>query len=352
MSFFQNVFLEEFKGNWVLGDRQYSLSYNIKANKGRSFDRIATFEEPVAGLYDLSGNDSTGDDASLLIIRFAYRDFRIFHTLTIDVAGAVPAQTTPVEIVNILNANNVFSTYFTASLTTWLNNTYPTRIVIESKKQGQIKFFIVNSGAEETLKFNKSAGIAQLPTYFSRHTVDNLPNFEDGIGSLTLLTRFITRNTIAAPTIVTSPNHGLKNGDTIAIANSNSNPVIDTNSVVVTVLTADTFSVPIAVGIAAGTRGVWAKLVDLGCITDAGFTLADTQRDYELLKGQSGLYVFKVQTVNANSQVLQCIEYNAGLGVGDLGRITIYTYTGAQTQPDTQIQMPYVLTAADILTPP
>lgn len=56
------------------------------------------------------------------------------------------------------------------------------------------------------------------------------------------------------PGVVTSIGHGLNTGDTIVISNSDSNPTIDGERVV-TVLSADTFSVPVNVATTAGTTG-------------------------------------------------------------------------------------------------
>lgn len=65
----------------------------------------------------------------------------------------------------------------------------------------------------------------------------------------------ITANTLANPTVVTSASHGLTTGDTIVIYDSNSTPTIDGERVV-TVLTGNTFSVPVNVTV-AGTAGYW-----------------------------------------------------------------------------------------------
>jgi len=67
----------------------------------------------------------------------------------------------------------------------------------------------------------------------------------------------ITANTLANPTVVTSAAHGLTSGDTVHITGSNSTPTID-GARVATVLSSDTFSVPVNVG-TAGTAGTWRK---------------------------------------------------------------------------------------------
>lgn len=65
----------------------------------------------------------------------------------------------------------------------------------------------------------------------------------------------ISAASIANPTVVTSASHGLVSNQTIYIQSSNSTPVID-GSRVVTVLTTNTFTVPVNVTV-AGTFGEW-----------------------------------------------------------------------------------------------
>jgi hypothetical protein len=66
---------------------------------------------------------------------------------------------------------------------------------------------------------------------------------------------YITGNSIANPTVITSVGHGLTTGDVITIYESNSTPSINGERAV-TVLTADTFSVPVNVTV-AGSAGYW-----------------------------------------------------------------------------------------------
>ena len=65
----------------------------------------------------------------------------------------------------------------------------------------------------------------------------------------------ITANTLASPTVVTSLAHGLTTGQSITISGSNSTPTID-GVRIVTMLTADTFSIPVNVTV-AGTTGTY-----------------------------------------------------------------------------------------------
>lgn len=74
----------------------------------------------------------------------------------------------------------------------------------------------------------------------------------------------IQSNSVAAATVITAAGHGLTTGDTIVIAGSNCTPTIDGERVV-TVLTADTFTVPVTVTV-AGTAGYWTnKLTEYYC---------------------------------------------------------------------------------------
>jgi hypothetical protein len=47
-------------------------------------------------------------------------------------------------------------------------------VLITSKLTNtELRAYVSNTGAETKLRFNKRAGIAELPTYFSRHTIAN-----------------------------------------------------------------------------------------------------------------------------------------------------------------------------------
>lgn len=67
----------------------------------------------------------------------------------------------------------------------------------------------------------------------------------------------ISNISVADPTVITSIDHGLSNGDSITIYNSDSTPLID-DTYNVTVISPDTFSIPVEVTI-AGTTGYWIK---------------------------------------------------------------------------------------------
>jgi hypothetical protein len=85
--------------------------------------------------------------------------------------------------------------------------------------------------------------------YPSPEAVDS-PAMIDAVGSIDVA---ITANTVANPTVITATAHGLTTGETVTIVGSNSTPSID-GTFVVTVLTANTFSIPVNVTV-AGTAG-------------------------------------------------------------------------------------------------
>lgn len=172
MAFFQNLFNQEFQGNWVLGDRQHSLTFKCPPN--------------VSSDYHLSYNEGPWDLSSenILTLNYAWDvNFKNYASLSIDVAGITANNTKPNEVAAALNSNSIFSEMFVAKIKN-LN------VLIEPKIgriKKEIKLWISNTGAETKLRFNKKAGIAELPFYFSRHTIDNRFSFPDSAGQLILL---------------------------------------------------------------------------------------------------------------------------------------------------------------------
>lgn len=179
MSFFQNPFDQEFRGSVPFGDRQYSLTFVVPPNKNTSQAMIAWNLEP----YDLS----TYTD---LTINFAIdtKDFKNYSAITVDVAaGAADSSAVKaVEIVDALNTDPAFSSWFVASVvdsTGKNSNVYRVGIKAKQPKQS-IRTYVSNTGAEKILRINKYAGVAELPTYFARHTIANRFTFEDSLAAL------------------------------------------------------------------------------------------------------------------------------------------------------------------------
>lgn len=181
--FFQNVFNETYRGSWVLGDRQYSITFEVPPNPNTSNHMLAWNSGP----YDLSSVDE-------LTINYAWdAELKNYSELTIDISGAVPAATTVEEIVTILNANTTFAELWRAELYPHSLTGVPTddlRILITvnpARAKKLIRTWISNTGAETILRFNKRAGVAELPSYFERHTIENRFTFPDSTGDLILL---------------------------------------------------------------------------------------------------------------------------------------------------------------------
>lgn len=312
MTYFQNPFASEFRGNWVLGDRQYSLTFSCPANTGRSDELIAAWKEPI-GLsnsyyYNLSGNDADGNSTNILVIRISISgDFKNWNNLEIDLtdnsnANLSPAPNassiTPSQIVQILNANPTFSSYFVANLEKFAS--LRGKVVIKQKfPVTRMKYFVVNGRAEEVLGFNARAGVAELPSYFKRHRVyggdASFPS--DGTNAIVEL----------------SPSNS---GGTSSVDDS----VIDN---------------------AADHKGI-----------SLGFDSSNVREDYELIAGRaSGLFTFQKITVDGSDRITQIIEYPAGAVIGDLGRKINYTYDGANSNPSAVTEVPYVLASGDLITP-
>ena len=169
MSFFQNVFNQEYQGYLNTGsDRQYSLTFKIPANQNSQDYQFAYNAEP----YDLSVNNT-------LTINYAWdTDYKNWASLAINIAGVSPEATTATEVVAILNSNETFSGMYIAKVA---KNSNASHVLITSKTQRAkqiIKMYVLNSSAESVLKFNKKANVAELPSYFERDTIANRFNYE------------------------------------------------------------------------------------------------------------------------------------------------------------------------------
>lgn len=290
MTFFQNPFAKEFQGYWVLGDRQHSLTFKVPVNAGRGPKLVTAWNEPT---YDLSGNDADGNSADTLVMRFSLRGEARWAELSIDIASGAASSSavTSEEIVSALNGNATFADRFTAQLGNF--DSGKKKVMILSKQdETMITFYIVNGRAEEKLGFNARAGVAEMPTFFSSHTVDN--QIAGTSGSEGAVIELDTANTVDANIIDNAVN-------------------------------------------AAGRS--------------LGFSSSTVQEDYQLLNGRSGLFTFQKITVDVNDRITQIIEYHAGSGAGDMGRKIKYTYTSTNTKPDQITEEPYTLTASDLVTP-
>jgi len=307
MSWFQNPFFEEYLGNWVLGDRQYSLTFKCPRNAGRGESIVVSWNLPA---YDFTGNDADGNPESSLRICTAFNT-NIRQWAEMNVTGTAPTlllnATTADEVVAALNSDVTFAPMFTASIQseTGEGGIAPPvgnrRVMIRSNfDPTRMKFYIVNGRAEEVLGFNARAGVAELPTYFSRHGVNEWDDFDDSTGMMVPL---------------------------------------DTGNAVDSAVIND----------AVNFRGIALN-----------FDSTVTQDDYQLLEGRSGIFNFQKITLTSTTGALtierieEIIEYPAGAVVGDLGRKITYAYAGnadTNLQPTQTTEEPYTLTVGDLVTP-
>lgn len=173
MPFFQNVFDQEYQGYLLLADRKLIPTFKVAPNKNLQSKQIAW----NAGPYDFSSEN-------ILEFNFAWdAEFKNWASVSINVAGATPSATTALEVATALNNDPMFASMLVASVSSVPGGSSVLISKNSSKKQN-VKFYFSNSGAETVLGFNKQSGVAELPAYFERHTIDNVKNFEDSVGLL------------------------------------------------------------------------------------------------------------------------------------------------------------------------
>jgi len=283
MSYFQNPFSQDFIATWLLSDRQYNPDFKCPRNAGRGDEMVVAFGEAP---YNLSGNDGDGNSKAVLTISFALNDSKNWADLAVTISASSLAATTMEEVVISLRANAVFDDFFTTRIRT------DNKVEIKQKKPvTSMKFFIKNGRAESVLKFNKLAGVAELPSFFNRHSIANRFNYIDSQNALILLNTSVVE-------------------DAAVINNA-----VDEKSV--------------SRGLSSGT----------------------VQEDWQLIKGRSGMFKFQKITVDGSNRITQIIEYSAGSIAGDLAKKTAYTYTSANTSPDKITEIPYTLQIVDMINP-
>jgi len=172
MAFFQNVFDQEYQGYMVLGDRKLSLTFKVSPNRNMQSKMVAWNPGP----YDLAVS-------GLLEFNFCWDpEYKNWVSVNIDVEGADASATTAWEVVAALNGDPTFSPLFVASVVS-VGGGESVGIERRSSKPSCRSYF-GNGGAEVALGFNKKAGVAELPEYFTRHTIDNRINYPDSVGML------------------------------------------------------------------------------------------------------------------------------------------------------------------------
>lgn len=334
MSYYLNPFNDYF-GYYTVGDSSsFKLTFKVPANKNMGEFFICWNSGP----FNLTTNN-------ILTFNYAFDPvYKNWSSFSVNIAGVNPAVTTAHEIVAILNANAAFSSWYTASVYNL------SQIGIRQKRPAvSFRTYISNTGAELELKFNKKIGVADIPSYFEKDTIENRFATDTANNTLIRLGKVITANTAANPTVCTSTAHGLSNGDTIYIANSNSTPTLD-GPRVVTVTGANTFTIPVNVT-TAGTFAEFFTQTEYDILNDLGVDYTTLLTDYEHLKGRCETFTFTINTLDGSSRIVKQITYATGATAGMLGKKTLYTYSGAATTPSTITEVPYVLTASDILHP-
>ena len=189
MAFFMNVYDFEFRGSLLSADRQYQQTFKIKANTNRSDYILSGNAEP----YDFS----TYNDLTLF---FCYDVNQVnYAEITVNIAGSTPENTSAADVVTILNADDLFSSFFVAKVFK-TNNVGVTgnKVLITSKKpKPNLKAYVLNSYAEKVIQFNKFAPIQELPSYFERYDIAQRFDYPD-LGTERLLLLKPESNSIEA----------------------------------------------------------------------------------------------------------------------------------------------------------
>lgn len=291
MPFFQNTFMEDFEANWLLGDRHHIPKFVVPYNAGRGNEIVNAWNH---GPYDLSGTDSDSNSSATLDIVYALRNPENWATLSVDItsgASSTSAVTTQ-EIVSALNNNSTFAERFTAS-TGSFDNGDPRVSIRQKRPKTEFRFHIANGKAEESLRFNARAGVAELPSFFSRHTMANRFTYDD------------------------SQNHLIE----LDPAANKVDAAIINNAV--------------------DNKGV-----------SLNYSSSSVSEDWELLQGKSGLFQFiNGPSTNATNTTETEIIFSAGARAGDLAKkiITEKDTSGVLVK---KYELPYTLTSSDLITPP
>jgi hypothetical protein len=283
MPFFQNPFPASHQFSWVISDRKYSQTLVMPPNAGRGDETVIGY---VEGPYDVSGNDGDGDSNNVLTISFALNDPKNFSDIAITISGATASAVTVDEVIASLEANTRFAEYFTATVQGGM-------VLIRQRHPiTRFRFYVKNGRFESLIKFNRKAGVAELPLQMAKHTIANRFVYADSQGCIIELD--------------------------------------DDGSVV------DAAIINTAVDAHNNSRG---------------FSAASPKEDWELLDGKSGLFMFKKITVDGSNRITEIIEYSAGSIAGAQAKKTIYTYTAANTNPDEIFEIPYTLQSGDLIAP-
>lgn len=155
MSFFQNPFNQEFIGSMLFDDRQLNPNFKCPANKNTSNYQVAYNKGP----WNLSAGNN-------LTINYMKNGEKIVNNLVISLTGSNINEVTTLEVFNSLSSDSSFNMYFEA----FIQNG---SITIKQKIDDQLKVWISNTGAEAAMGFNKHAGVAELPSYYKKNSLNS-----------------------------------------------------------------------------------------------------------------------------------------------------------------------------------
>ena len=299
MTWYQNPFVQDFSGNWVLGDRQESPSFVCHRNYGRGDENVMSWN--TTKTLSFAGNDSDGNSNDTLVIKYSWNypgEFADWTTRTVTGTVTTLATATTVdEAVVALNSQTTFSDLFIATVVVDNARTKVPRVMIRQLNPvDRFRFFIVNGRAETVFKFNARASVAELPTYFERHEAGAA--FKDSVNLLI---------------------HLVPGGFTVDA------DVIDN---------------------AQDINGI-----------SMGYDSSVVQSDWKLLQGKSGIFQFRrvIATVALDAITLPSIvvEFPAGAIVGDLSKRITYTYGGDATHfyIAHYTEEPHTLISSDLFDP-
>lgn len=336
--FYENLGVTEVQQTLPLGDDLSSnLTFKIPPNTGRGKDFVISHGPD--GPYDLSVLDLEGTTAATLVISYYLTNSNLQNNSTVffDISTEVtdPYNATIDEIIESLNNNNSFSGLFIATKKVNSNGSPKQQIVITKKHQGIEDFIVYPLGAESMLMFNRYSGIAQVPDYFP-------------YDSYVLPLQTIFTNSVANPTVITF-NEFANNNDGCSkyFIRSNCSPSVDGERVI-TVIDDTSFSIPVNVT-TAGTLGYFCTLEQKKRIERAGFSVDNTKLDWEHLQGRTSSFLVYNNTVDGDDRITSSIIYNNGSAAGTICKKITKSYVGANTTPNQVVEIPYVLTANDIL---
>jgi len=167
MAFFQNPFEFTFNGSLFGIGPQYTISYNIGANRN-SPSYIAAYNlEP----YDLS------EGADLVFNVATDPEMLHFHPFAVTLTGSTIAAVTAAEIVSVLNANSQFAEFFSARYIKFNSSDAKNTVLIVAKNRTFFKCYISNKDACFPLAINKYAPVKELPDLFQQYSIQNIYSY-------------------------------------------------------------------------------------------------------------------------------------------------------------------------------